>query len=291
MAATGTLLSRWGSTPSRPDPSGRDGDRTGALYVGSYLVLRLLIGFIGILLPMALYLGDAVIRQTWRPRNSLSAYYHSDLRDVFVGSLCAIAVFLVTYMVFHRNLDNLFSTVAGITALGVALFPTAGGRPLTGLQRRLGEQPVSDVHFVSAAIFILSLAAISVLFGWREGVRRDRPDPRRRRWWRRFHWTAAAVIVAAVAGIVLADLAGVAQDYAVFAGETVAVVAFGVSWLAKGLELDMLRLALRQAGERDRDSRVGSPVRNRSGDGSGDGSGRGSGGGSRASVAPSALSG
>ena len=266
MAATGTLLSRLASTPSRPDPAGLDGDRMGALYVGSYLVLRLLVGLIGLLLPLALYLGDAVIRQTWRPRNSLSAYYHSDLRDVFVGSLCAVAVFLVTYMVFHRNLDNLFSTIAGITALGVALFPTAGGRPLTGLQRRLGEEPVSDVHFGSAAIFILSLAAISVLFGWREGVRRDRPDPRRRRGWRWVHWTAAAVIVAAVAGIVLTGLARVGQDYAVFAGETVAVVAFGVSWLAKGLELDMLRLALRQARERDRDSWVGAGA----GDGSGD---------------------
>lgn len=155
-------------------------------------------------------------------------------------------LFLLAYKVFEKNLDNTMSTVAGLSAVGVALFPT--GRPvdvvvpLTPLQARLGETPVMVVHFTCAFLFVGSLATLSYFFGVREG-RRDRDRPTHRalpaRFWRGFHWTCAAVIVLAVLFLLVTKLVG-GPDRTMLVTEVVSVLAFGASWAAKGLELDYL---------------------------------------------------
>lgn len=229
-----------------PRGSGTRGD---ALYLRSYLLMRTVIGFVGIALPVALLVGDAIfLRGGILPRGSLSAYYHSGMRDVFVGALCATAVFLVTYKVFEHSLDNTLSIVAGLAALGVALFPT--GRPggngaTTPLQEEMGEAAVAAVHYVCAVVFIASLAVISYFFGVRESKRtQQRPGHAARMsptFWRNFHYACAVVIVLAIAAVAVTKLTGWLDEYSLIYGETVAVVAFGLSWLAKGLELDVLR--------------------------------------------------
>jgi len=178
-------------------------------------------------------------------RGSLSAYYYSGMRDVFVGSLCATGVFLVTYMVTRLNLDNLLSITAGLGAFGVALFPTS--RPagtdqlaLTPLQERLGEGLTARIHLVSAVVFLLALAAISWRFALGEGSRPDRASTSARQRWCRFHKACAIVILGALVGVALTKGLNVADTYSLLVGEAVAVFAFGVSWLAKGSEIEIL---------------------------------------------------
>jgi hypothetical protein len=206
-------------------------------YLRSYQMMRTAIGGIGLALPIVLLLGDALFLDGGvLPRGSLSAYYHSGMRDVFVGALCATAIFLITYKVVESSLDNTLSTIGGVAALGVAVFPTGrpGDAPIgpTPLQEALGEPLVAAIHFGSAALFILSLAAISYYFGVREG---SRPEPRVR--WRAVHWACAAVIVLTVLGILLSQATGVLDEFSLLVGEVVAVFAFGISWLLKGLRL------------------------------------------------------
>lgn len=222
-----------------PRPATDDVDRDRRLYLRSFLLMRTAIGLLGIGLPLVLLLGDAIFLAGRAPRGSLSAYYHTGVRDVFVGSLCAIGLFLITYMFFHYNWDNVLSIVAGLAVIGVAVFPTGGNSPLTPLQERFGEQTVSSVHSVSAAVFILSLAIISLLFGHREGMRRDRA-PRQRRRGKMLHWGCAFVIVAAVVYIAVTKWLGAYDEHSLFYGETVATLAFGLSWLMKGFELEIL---------------------------------------------------
>src|SRR4051794_15891591 len=65
------------------------------LYLRSYLLMRAVIGFIGLALPVALVLGDwGLERGTLLAKGSLSAYFYSGMRDVFVGSLCVTGLFL-----------------------------------------------------------------------------------------------------------------------------------------------------------------------------------------------------
>lgn len=233
------------TTPTRP--TGIDGE---TLEVRSYLLMRVVIGLLGLALPVVLIVGDALFLDgKISARGSLSAYYHSGMRDVFVGVLVVAGLFLITYKIFRRSLDNTLSMVAGIAAIVVAWFPT--GIPsdvtamLTPLQDRLGEEVVETIHFVAAAVFIALLAVISYFFAVREGRRsqhRAGADARRSpAFWRRFHLTAAALIVLAILFIGVTKLFGVFDKHSLLIGETAAVWAFGASWLAKGAELNALR--------------------------------------------------
>lgn len=228
-------------TEPRPTPS----DPEKLRYLRSYLFMRAMIGAIGIALPIALVFFDGVMLDGEPfPRDSLSAYYYSGVRDLFVGALCATAVFLLTYKVVEKNLDNTLSLVAGLAVLGVALFPT--GTPsddiaFSPLQDRLSEGLVEGIHFVSAAIFLVSLAVLCVFFGVREGKRPvQKGQHRSPAFWRRYHWTCAGVIGASLIFILALAPAG-QPSKTLLIGEAISVWAFGASWLMKGLELDILR--------------------------------------------------
>jgi hypothetical protein len=244
------FLSADTQAPVRPSPTAPADVNlwSSILYVRSYLLMRAIIGFIGITLPIVLVVGDHLLGPN-APflRSALSDYYFSGTRDAFVGGMFSIGVFLVTYKIFERTISNVLTLISGLAALAVGLFPTS--RPdgvnvsLTPLQLRLGEETVSRVHIISSGIFIVSLAIMSFIFGLQEGRRpQQRPTGRAMlppRFWRWFHWTIALVILVAV------TVTTWATDHHTFArarliGEVVAVVAFGASWLAKGLELSVL---------------------------------------------------
>jgi hypothetical protein len=202
-----------------------------------------MVGALGIALPFALVLIDGVWLDGPFLRSSLSAYYYSGAREVFVGALSAIGVFLIAYKVAEVNLDNTLSVMAGIAVVCVAGFPTSAARVAdTPLQERLGESAVATIHYASAAVFISSLAVISYFFGKREGARAPRPGQRRPpRFWRTFHWACAGVIAAALAFILVTEVFDAGPRRSLLYGEVVSVWAFAVSWLWKGLEVDMLR--------------------------------------------------
>ena len=79
-------------------------------------------GIIGIFLPLLLWLVAYVISsQGLLP--SMSAYYHSVSRDVFVGALFAIGAAAFLYKGYSYK-ENIAMNLAGIFAVGVAVFPT-----------------------------------------------------------------------------------------------------------------------------------------------------------------------
>ncbi|WP_435741407.1 hypothetical protein [Nocardioides sp. SYSU DS0663] len=222
----------------RPDDLGDRADPR-VLFARSYLLIRTVVGLVGICLPIALLLLDAAfLREPITARGSLSAYYHSGARDLFVGTLCVTGVLLMTYLSGRRDTwDHWLSSVAGVAALGVALLPTARpddvGVAATPLQLRLGEDVVSAAHFVCAAVFVLSLAGQAFVFAHRDRRRGGRVL---------IHQVCGAVILAAVAWAGLGFLLPLDIGWltSLYLGEVVAVWAFGVSWLAKGHDLRRL---------------------------------------------------
>jgi hypothetical protein len=60
------------------------------------------------------------------------------------------------------------------------------------------------------------------------------------RFWKRFHWGCAAVIGLALVFMGVTEISRWFSHYSLIIGETAAVFAFGLSWLMKGLELDIL---------------------------------------------------
>lgn len=227
-------------------------DRTdpAALYVRSYLNLRTVVGFIGIFLPIAFIIGEAYfLRGDVHVRGSISAYYHTSMRDLFVAGLCVIGFLLATYMSAQTNTwDFWLSFVAGIAVIFVVFFPTKRGgltsdSPLCGtdpipngcswVQQELGENPTATVHFISAAIFILCLAAIAFLFAYRE--KKYEGDARMALVQKICGWVIIAAVVWVGLGFVL-NLT-IWELTPLYVGEVLSVWAFGVSWLLKGRDL------------------------------------------------------
>ena len=222
-------------------------DDADVLYAKSYLLIRTMVGVLAIALPIILIIGEALfLNGTVQVRGSISAYYHTPMRDVFVGVLCVTGFLLATYMAGQRETrDFWFSLVAGLAGLGVAFFPTArpdiadsalrcGTVPMPDgcapLQQLLGETLVAGIHFFLAAVFILSLARMAVLFAYRED------EYAKRHGLATILRICAWTIIAAIAWIVVAGWLELIiwRLTPLYVGEVVAVWAFGISWLLKG---------------------------------------------------------
>lgn len=208
----------------------------------SYGLMRLVVGILGVLLPPVLFFAEPWLAGKWTKRGSLSAYYHTGVRDLFVGVLAVVGILLITYKMSELNRDNLFSFVAGFAAIVVALFPTGvkDDSKQTQLQEKFGEADIARVHFVFAFLFIISLGLLCREFARREKERTDHVARFSATTWFRFHRAAAYTIFGAVAGILVAKLFGWFGGYRLLVGETVVTLAFGLSWLAKGLDRDAL---------------------------------------------------
>lgn len=199
----------------------RPGPNEGAVL--SYIGLRRAIGVIGLALPVVLPIGVALFRGD-QP-GSISGYYYTDMRNVLVGIMCAIGVFLLSYK-FGR-LGNMWSNIAALAAIGVALAPTPPPDPTAT------EVAVGVVHGVSAVVFFVALAVFCfVLF-----PQPDNPGPPTAHHLARvrIYRICGGVIVGCLAGALLvAYLDALPQLRPLYWLESIAVIAFGFSWIVKG---------------------------------------------------------
>jgi len=189
----------------------------------SYLALRKAVGWIGILLPFILMTGTFLIFNGDGIQKTISQYYYTGMRDVLVGALCAIALFMFFYRGYSKW-DNRAGNLAGIFALGIAWFPTSSIDPqnLTG-----------KIHFLCATIFFLILANFSIVIF----TKKD-PDPTDQKRKRNMIYVACGVvmIVSLAAIMIYFTFFHIpnSESHFVFWAETIALIAFGVSWLTKG---------------------------------------------------------
>lgn len=196
----------------------------------AYVFLQRLVGGIAVLLPFVVVIGDFALGGD-ELRSSISAYYYSPMGNVFVGALCALGVFFLSYQ--HKplpgyELDNNLSYGASAAAIGVALFPTAEHEA----KAWSGEWLVSTVHLLSACILFVLLAIFSLKLFTKTDPRRALTEAKRKRntVFRVCGWTI-------VASIVLVALSNLVQPpdsvRSLLWLETIGVVAFGISWLVK----------------------------------------------------------
>lgn len=192
----------------------------------SYLGVRRAIGVIGVALPFVLLVGALVIDGVG-VQASISDYYYTVMRNVFVGSMCANGVFFLSYR--YARVDTVVSSVIGLAAIGVALFPT------TPLDPEPRDIVVGTVHFVCATVFFLALAGYSYFIFTRTDPAVPVTRQKRRR--NAVYRACGVIIVGCLLLIAVLNFLppGPIDDLQpVFWLETVASVSFGVSWLIKG---------------------------------------------------------
>jgi hypothetical protein len=185
----------------------------------SYLLLRKTVGWIGMLLPFVLIVGNVAMSAS-RP-DSMSGYYYTPMRNVFVGALCALGVFLIAYDGYD-DVDRWITNIAGLCAIGVAFCPTTPSGPASA-----GQNIVGDFHVAFAMCTFTALGLMALRFAKGRQTRLETGAYR----------VCGVVIFACV---VLAGASNFLPS-SVFANwpvlfilEAMAVVAFGISWFVKG---------------------------------------------------------
>lgn len=171
-----------------------------SLLIG-YLNLRRAVGALGLLLP-------ALLMATAGQAPSLSDYYHTGARDLWVGAMCTIGVMLFFYNGYDRG-DRVCSAIAGAAAVAVALVPVGG--------------TTNAAHIAAACLFFAASAALCVRFG--------------------FGGYLPTVFNGLAAVMVLACAASFALPANLLELESVASSAFGAAWLLKGKVIAIARPA------------------------------------------------
>jgi hypothetical protein len=199
--------------------------------VFSYLTLRKTIGLLGIAFPLLLCLGGWIVFKTGI-QYSISSYYHTGMRDVFVGTLCVIGFFLLSYRGY--DYDNIVGNFGCIFAVGAALFPTTPNHSASG-----GTDLIGYFHFIFAALFFATLIYFSC-FLFPKTHKNGQPSRRklqRNKFYKACGWVMfICIFILIPIYLSLPDkFASVLDEYApAFWLETIGIGAFGISWLTKG---------------------------------------------------------
>lgn len=196
-----------------------------AYIVETYFVLRMLIAGGAIVLPVALLVW-ASIDPGVAMTDSISAFYYTPARGIFVGTLVAIGVALVAYRGYTRG-ENRLLNAAGIMATAAALFPVED-------PAMPGLNPVNIIHVVAAVAFFV-LAALSIFF-YGQATIGSIPDPQLQRRYRAVYRTLVVlVLVFPALALLIAWLMD--STMALFLVETAALYAFATFWIVKTYEL------------------------------------------------------
>jgi hypothetical protein len=204
----------------------------------SYRTMRILIGLVGIALPLILLLGSGLMQlvlpenHDWFPP-SISDFHGTRMQDWYTGILFVLGFFLLTYKGYGE--DNWVANIGCAFALGTAVFDSQSP-----------YLPVVILHFVSA----LSLFAVFIVFSLilfprsRKPLGPDgKPQPlssskiKRNRVYAISGWTMVGLIPPAVLWVALGGHKVFPQLRIVFWVESLMLWSFGIAWLTKGQAL------------------------------------------------------
>ncbi|MEA3199449.1 MAG: hypothetical protein QOE90_877 [Thermoplasmata archaeon] len=207
----------------------------------AFLAIRKALGYLALWLP-AVLLVVALVGRDFRP--SMSAFYYNGGRTPLVGTLFAIGVFFLAYTGHRKEPGEAFapdfwvSKLAGVAVLIVAFVPTQAPSPDLAPWPYTASNGglLQAVHTGSAVVFFGCLAFFSIVL-FRRG---DESAPGKRARNRIYLACGWLIVLAILAIAVLGWATHGAPDqvgsrlHPTFWLETVAVLAFAVSWLTKG---------------------------------------------------------
>lgn len=192
----------------------------------TYHSLRLGIAYVGVMLPWVLWIGGC-LRGVGALQSSMSAYYHTSMRDVFVGVLVALGLLLYLYKGFSPK-ENRALNCAGVLAIGVAIFPTV----------RVGEQRgmIGIVHAVCAVAFFACIAYVSI-FRAVDTLSLMKDGGRAKQLRVAYQVLGGSMVLFPIAAVLLSTAFEPASDWMVFFAEAAGVVAFAAFWFVKSEEM------------------------------------------------------
>lgn len=190
----------------------------------TYFALRTLIAVGAVLLPVVLVTWAAISPDV-DMQGSISGFYYTPARDVFVGIVVAVGVALIGYRGYSVG-ENWLLNLAGVLAIVVALVPT---RPPGADHTDTGN----IVHTGAAIGFFLVIALSIVLYG---RLTLSLLDPAEAQRFSIIYWMLTGLmVVLPIVAAVIAYAKG--PSTALFWIETAALIAFVAFWVTKTYEL------------------------------------------------------
>ncbi|MFW0796925.1 hypothetical protein AAFP30_24180 [Gordonia sp. CPCC 205515] len=204
-----------------PRPSMVTASDLRSFMMATYFALRLMIAAGALLLPVVLVIWAAVSDDV-DLQGSISGFYYTDARDVFVGIVVAVGVALIAYRGYSVG-ENWLLNLAGVLAIVVALVPTTPP----------GDGGMNLVHTAAAIGFFLVIALSIVLYG---RLTLSLLDPAEAQRFSVAYWILTALLVVLpILAAVIAHRTG--PSTALFWIETAALIAFVAFWVTKTAEL------------------------------------------------------
>ncbi len=203
----------------------------------SFKTLRKAVGWLGISLPPALLMGNYIFSNCTHIQDAISHYYYTITGNLLVGILCSTALFLIAYKGYPDDKrDNRWTNWAGIAALGIAFFPTNNNsKDSCAIFNLLDNHLRNTIHYVSATVFFILLACISIfLFTKSKGCKTKQKIIRNK-----IYRTCGIVIFISILLIGVNEFferegSSLSKIKPKFWLESIAMFAFGTSWLVKG---------------------------------------------------------
>jgi len=197
--------------------------------------LRNFLGVMGMLLPVSVLFFNLVFGSSFNPAGvltSISAGHYSAGYLLFEGLVFGTGLFLICYRGYDVR-DRVATILAGSGAIALTLFPCA----LEGAETRnflMAPQNVTNViHLASAGAFFCALIFLIACQFTKTGEGTV-INPKSRKWRRNIIYRVCAAVMAMGLAVGFGGKALFGWRYSVFAGEWVALWAFGLAWLTKG---------------------------------------------------------
>lgn len=201
----------------------------------SYLKLRQLIGWLGLALPVTLLAYTLILSQCNEVLGSISAYYHSTAGHIFVAITLSLAVVLITYKGYDR--DYILFRSAAVLALIVAFVPNLQKEPISDCFIRQNFSVVLDkIHLVAAVGFFLILAYICIVVFTKSGKPASELGIAKRKrngLYRACGWVMLITMIFLMLNFLI-PTTFLTKIKALFLGESIMLIAFGIAWLTKG---------------------------------------------------------
>ncbi len=208
----------------------------------SFQTIRRAIGWLAILLPFVLILGSSLCGNCCVIQPSVSHYYYTNMHDIFVGAFCAMSLFMFSYKGYTKT-DSWAANLAGLFGLGNALIPcnpicnTYGSCYYcqTNFISFISFSHHDAVHYTFAGLFLGTFAYMSLfLFTKSEHDKSHQTKQKRKR--NVVYKVCGIIIIFCIVSIFAYKklFHPSVTSIVTFWLETLATVAFGISWLTKG---------------------------------------------------------
>lgn len=233
------------TTKSKNDSILPDYDNTGDLALKNQNTLRRLVGTLGILLPFLVYLFLQLTGNFDPFLPSISHYYFTRSASIFEIIVSLLAIFLLIYK-GEKPIDYILSTIAGLSALLMLIFPTSN---LRGYNDGNRYDPVAVTffeqsefrpifHYACAALFLLSLAVMS-LFLFTKSSKSPSHRTGKKKIRNLIYRICGGTMLAALCVAFLGFLNVIPSSFydgnnLTFWMEVISVESFGIAWMVKG---------------------------------------------------------